>query len=114
MNLPELYNRVTAKRPEVGASVVYSHIIDVRDGGPPIWGWFWEVSDGMGVHVHHSIAAALILARWVEALPDWSHLMVRGRFPSNRGWTIYPSSQELDYYSTPIEALAAFYLGENT
>jgi len=48
----------------------------------------------------------------VEGLPDGSHLMVRGNIPSERRWTVYPSFPELDYYPTPLEAIAAFYLGE--
>lgn len=113
MNLHDLYARVTAKRPELAVEADDGPWTLAHDGTE--WDWLchsiddvlWRCED-----VSDSTAAALILARWVEALPDGSHLMVRGRVPSNRGWTIYPSSQELDYYTTPIEALAAFYLGD--
>lgn len=106
MNLPDLYNRVTAKRPELA----------VKDLTPPIPGvrsylllpnFLADDTDG------DSISAALILAKWVEALPDGSNLMVRGNIPSDRRWTVYPSFPELDYYHTPLEALAAFYLGDS-
>jgi len=113
MNLPDLYARVCAVRPELA--------VDADDGPWTLahsgteWDWLcnsidddvWRCEDLSDSH-----AAALILARWVEALPDGSHLMVCGSVTSNRGWTIYPSIRELDYYPTPIEALAAFYLGE--
>jgi len=101
MNLPDLYARVVAKRPELAVDG-----LNRPDPGKEPWLLDFLL-------VTPSLAAALILAKWVEALPDGSHLMVRGNIPSERRWTVYPSFPELDYYPTPLEALAAFYLGDS-
>jgi len=101
MNLPDLYARVVAKRPELAVDG-----LNRPDPGKEPWLLDFLL-------VTPSLAAALILAKWVEALPDGSHLMVRGNIPSERRWTVYPSFPELDYYPTPLEAIAAFYLGDS-
>jgi len=100
-DLPTLYAAVCAKRPELAVP----NVMRLDD--------YWMLLDGNSQwELYESQAAALILAKWVEALPDGSHLMVRGNIPSERRWTVYPSFPELDYYPTPLEAIAAFYLGE--
>lgn len=114
MNLPELYARVIAKRPELA----------VKDLTPPIPGVrsYWLLPNFLADDTDgNSIAAALILARWVEALPHYTWLGHDGD-PIN-GWKVR-GVQDGDNYEliivmidakpTPLEAIAAFYLGENT
>lgn len=103
MNLPETYAAVCAKRPELAVDELF-------------YDECWEVSGNgcLCLVVKTETAAALILARWVEALPDGMHLVVRGSFSYERRWTVYPSFPELDYYSTPLEALAAYWLEGTT
>jgi len=112
MNLPDLYARVCAVRPELAVMWLGTSTNMWVEDHPPITVWTYGPTPASRRLMLDGHAAALILARWVEALPDGSHLMVCGSVTSNRGWTIYPSIRELDYYPTPIEALAAFYLGE--
>lgn len=103
MNLPDLYNRVVAKRPELAVPNV-THKAD--------W-WYGKVC-GLSPH----IAAALILARWVEALPEghWlAHVPPSSAIPG--GWRVWQSTKNgynvAPLRSTILEALAAFYLGDS-
>ena len=103
MNIPDLYARVVAKRPELG-------FVYLRHDGA-CW------TTGKTIYCD-STAAALILALWVEALPGAAWL---GRTTTPvHGWRVCyrndrseTTSYDLVRFS-PIEALAAFYLGETT
>jgi hypothetical protein len=106
-NLPDLYSRVTAKRPDLAVnrrvfgdmSLEYQH----QHGG-----WCF-VTDNVRVsqYLDDTTAASLILAKWVEALPMYHALC-----HNYGGWEVC----ELGFYSdhnrtcTPLEALAAFWL----
>jgi len=121
MNLPSLYARVCAKRPDLAVNA---------DDGPwtlahagTEWDWLchsidddvWRCEDLRDTH-----AAALILARWVEALPEYHVLANIGKItPRDVNWLVYEMGTGGDYTDpgrdcsdTPIEALAAFYLVE--
>lgn len=132
-NLPDLYSRVCAKSPEL--AVTY---LDVRPEiacfvsgkeTPSMWrlihGWHddgeWRFeTHELGTTWHsldypESHAAAMILARWLEALPVG--VMLRRRINNARHvWTVqgFPSSSDCFDGTTPIEALAAFYLGQES
>ena len=116
MNLPALYAAVCAKRPELAASVLYQTVIDAHDEKPAVCGWFWHPASDVGFHVHADLAAALILARWVEALPCGVCLVhgfgtgsaVQWWIRLDEGTCCTPVSR------TPLEALAAYYLEETT
>ena len=101
-NLPDLYYRVCAKRPEL--AVTYLR----HDGA--CW------TTGKTVYCD-STAAAMILARWVEALPV-HHVIAQ---VLENKWEVYELGiggdyqfSGRDYTATPIEALAAFYLGQES
>jgi len=114
MNLHDLYARVCAKRPDLA--------VDADDGPWTLahagteWDWLchsidddvWRCDDLSDTH-----AAALILARWVEALPESSML-----YRDKDLWRVVqmrlPFSKNCDgpFAASPIEALAAFYLGD--
>jgi len=105
-DLPDLYARVIAKRPELAVPHLSYRIWpgDQNDGR-----WLaldaWECES----EVPDAHAAALILARWVEALPE-GHDLSR-----NDGWEVCPLDMGGDPMRTkthpsPIEALAAFYV----
>ena len=98
MNLPETYAAVCAKRPELAVDTLQHYM--------RAW---WYHGDAEG----HDIAAALILARWVEALPSCVCLqrsLDGWRCSSIASCGMMPSVR----HSTPLEALAAYYLGEAT
>jgi hypothetical protein len=106
-NLPDLYARVTAKRPELAVMELTRGCVN------------WCIDDGNLTYfdVLDETAAALILARWVEALPEMAWLGHCGQ--PHVGWRVnyrkpaatYP---ETVWFSpvedTPLEALAAFWL----
>ena len=98
MNLPDIYARVCAARPELAVKTLNHYV--------RTW---WYRGDAEG----NDTAAALILARWVEALPH-----NRGIHHGDRGWSISRCDDDGRWNceciaSTPIESLAAFYLGES-
>ncbi len=109
-NLPDLYARVVAKRPELAASLAYQTIFDAEDDKPAMCGWFWYQSEGMGLHVRADLAAALILAKWVEALPVGKELYHAENYDNGepRWWVGATASEH-----TPLEALAAFWMEYN-
>ena len=97
-DLPDLYARVCAKRPELG-------FVYLRHDGA-CW------TTGKTVYCD-STAAALILARWVDALPI--HVSMQRTF--NKEWCVssWCGEDEFEHFGpTPIEALAAFYLGQES
>lgn len=103
-DLPTLYAAVCAKRPELA---VPSLTVDTN---PPGWSL---CGSWCGEH----FAAALILSRWVEALPtrcSLHHLEADHARPEE--WQVRNLNQSewlrIPYAPTPLEALAAFYLGE--
>lgn len=110
MNLPSLYARVVAKRPELA----------VKDLTPPIPGVrsYWLLPNFLADDTDgDSIAAALILAKWVEALPvgHWiDHAPANNPLPEGwRVWRTISSGYDVaPLRRTPLEALAAFYLGD--
>jgi len=106
MNLHDLYARVCAVRPELAVSMLYYEV---------------DVWRHVGLAVSPQHAAALILARWVEALPAWFKLSKQDNSDDERAingvlWWVEDSihGRREAYEKTPIEALAAFYLEETT
>ena len=116
-NLPSLYARVVAKRPDLAVEgLAYE----------ACWcgcGERWHLNDDG--HVEYPKIKRVedsILARWVEALPEEAWL---GR-PTTpvHGWRVcYRNKRAETTYDlvcfspieqSPIEALAAFYLGQET
>lgn len=93
-DLPALYAAVCAKRPELAVPML---TIDVN---PPGWSL---CGSWCGEH----FAAALILARWVEALPVGKGVYHAETYDSGepRWWVFGNASMP-----TPLEALAAYYL----
>jgi hypothetical protein len=97
-NLPDLYSRVVAKRPELAVDeLVYDDC--------------WEVTGNgcLCVVVKTETAAALILAKWVEALPKHNGLM-RGMDDPEGNPTWYVGGVVVICKPNPLEALAAFWL----
>ena len=104
MNLAETYAAVCAKRPDLAV-----------EGLRRLVGYWYR---GSMCEVENT-AASLILARWVEALPQYTWLGHDGD-PLN-GWKVRGLSDGdnyeiiivmIDAKPTPLEALAAYYLGE--
>ena len=107
-NLPDLYARVVAKRPELAVEGLERY--GTHDMPVDVWLHF-------GTLAEDSTAAALILARWVEALPV-HHVLAQ---VLENKWEVYELGiggdyqfSGRDYTATPIEALAAFYLGQES
>lgn len=99
MNIPDLYARVCAVRPELAVPMLKI------DTSPPGWSL---CGSWCGEH----FTAALILARWVEALPELICIHKRSYgWVVGRGGSAHSCPPPL-IAPTPIEALAAFYLGE--
>ncbi len=115
-NLPDLYSRVVAKRPELAASLAYQTIFDAEDDKPAMCGWFWYQSEGIGLHVRADLAASLILAKWVEALPEGMCLS-KSKTPGGGVSWLVAMDMDDTFRSligpTPLEALAAFWLEYN-
>lgn len=133
MNLPDLYNRVTAKRPELAVHTSCpdpNHFtwlpceLQHNHNGDGLWR-LHEVDHEHGAAYAmfdpypEEFAAALILARWVEALPAWFKLSKQDNSEDPRSiggvmWWVEDCLQARyeAYEPTPLEALAAFYLGE--
>lgn len=115
MNLPETYARVCAVRPGLAVAILeydpdFASTQENR-------GWSIGTSRNFRTEVYTEVAAALILARWVEALPNEFSLYRR----ADGLWEIEgPSSATVEVWithaisPTPLEALAAFYLKETT
>lgn len=113
MNLPDLYNRVNAKRPDLAVPCLEHK---------PCWcgcGPRWILSRHLGStdYLEDVDAAALILARWVEALPVNHHLSYDMNDGKQRVWRVFRLREASSRFeacpdrTTPLEALAAFYLG---
>ena len=121
-NLPSLYARVVAKRPDLAVKWLGRSTNTWADDHPPITVWIYGPSPATSRAMLDDHAAALILARWVEALPEEAWL---GR-PTTpvHGWRVcYRNKRAETTYDlvcfspieqSPIEALAAFYLGQET
>lgn len=113
-DLPTMYAAVCAKRPELAVvfdrgegctqRLVYVH------GGWQLETYYGEERQCIDF-VLEETAAALILARWVEALPqhhELNHLVDR----ETARWCVSGIHSNCAVRDTPIAALAAFYLGE--
>ena len=100
MNLPYLYARVVAKRPELAVDG-----LNRPDPGKEPWLLDFLL-------VTPSLAAALILAKWVEALPC-GVCLVHG-FGTGSAVKWWPRLDDgtccTPMSRTPLEALAAFWL----
>lgn len=108
MNLPETYAAVCAKRPELAVESIGAPGVRMYYDAES-FGWYWD--DPAPKHIGDRFAAALILARWVEALPSCVCLqrsLDGWRCSSIASCGMMPSVR----HSTPLEALAAYYLGE--
>jgi hypothetical protein len=98
-NLPDLYARVVSKRPELAVKE-----LEYRVG-------YWQLDDNdyNSFLIDPHTAAALILAKWVEALPKHNGLM-RGMDDPEGNPTWYVGGVVVICKPNPIEALAAFWL----
>ena len=110
-NLPSLYARVVAVRPDLAVPHLEHK---------PCWcgcGPRWILSRHLSsTHYPEDVdVAALILARWVEGLPEGMCLARVQMTHSGEAWIV---AQDMNDDTSafigpnPIEALAAFYLGE--
>ena len=111
-DLPTLYAAVCAKRPELAVMSIGATGVRMYYDAEYL-GWYWD--DPAPKHIGDRFAAALILARWVEALPVGFLLYQRTPGVWECDWindiwddTIPPKN----IGPTPLAALAAFYLGE--
>lgn len=106
-NLPDLYARVVAKRPELAVP----NLKPIWDGRTP--GWRHDIYDRMMT----KDAAALILAKWVEALPVSKALRHHAAYKDiPEEWSVAGLSlfcKGVHTGPTPIEALAAFWMEYN-
>lgn len=123
-NLPDLYARVVAKRPKlaVPSEPESRWTLAVIPDGPGSGEWDWRRHESDRFvwalePVSPYTAAALILARWVEALPV-HHVLAQ---VLENKWEVYELGiggdyqfSGRDYTATPLEALAAFYLGQES
>jgi hypothetical protein len=103
-NLPDLYSRVVAKRPELAVPhLAYDPVPHWRDTVPRGWCFHGDYA----YPESDETAAALILAKWVEALPE--HVALER---VNDTWWVYHIARERGRRvgPTPLEALAAFWL----
>ena len=105
MNLPALYAAVCAKRPELAVDGLTHKDCSCRVCGPR---WTLTAPGSIG-YPNDVIVSALILARWVEALPEWCDVtrVNNDTASGEQRW-----SAGLSEGPTPLEALAAYYLGE--
>lgn len=108
-NLPDLYSRVVAKRPELAVMSIGAPGVRMYYDAEYL-GWYWD--DPAPKHIGDRFAAALILAKWVEALPCGVCLVhgfgtgsaVQWWLRLDEGTCCTPVSR------TPLEALAAYWL----
>ena len=117
MNLPETYAAVCAKRPELAVAWLGRSTNIWVDDHPPITVWIYGPTPATSRAMLDGHAAALILARWVEALPVYRVLaqMLHDK------WQVFEMGIGGDYtgngadlHPTPLEALAAYWLEETT
>ena len=108
-DLPELYNSVTTKRPDLWVKSM--GIVPVKlYYSETCFGWYWDDDSLQHLrHVNHRVASALILARWVDALPD-KHALTKLVSDSWAVWTFSTQPTVEGIRPTPLEALAAYYL----
>lgn len=119
-NLPAAYAELIAKRPElkVGGGVTLDYFDDDADRSEPYW---FLSDDGFEaeIPVNSPIAAALITAKLLEALPRF-HGLVNGRYREGKGWYVKDDNENTIYANTrdrygpksdtPIQALIAYHL----
>ena len=122
-NLPSLYARVVAKRPDLAVKIDRGEGCEQRiERGWDAWQYNTYYGDDRQIvnFTSDEIAAALILARWVEALPVNHHLSYDMNDDEQKVWRVFKLHEASGRFeagpdrNTPIEALAAFYLGETT
>jgi len=107
VNLPSLYARVVAKRPELAVENIGRRGSILRMSAD-VWLHF-------GVFAEEETIASLILAKWVEALPvgHWLHHAHRPDL-AQPCWRVCITTETQWIYGTfeptPIEALAAFWM----
>lgn len=89
-----LVARVVAVRPDAAVpSLVYER-------------FFWTHGDATGA-IHDRVAEALILAHWLNLLPDGWMLL------HHVGWAITKGpSWCVEWFPTPLEALAAYLIAQ--
>lgn len=109
MNLPALYAAVCAKRPELAVHALHHCKGRKKE--------YWVF---LGMWIHERPAATMIFDRWFKDLPAGRRLYMNdgdmGGMPGPRRW-IVEDHYEGSYWGlhdTPLEALAAYYLGEAT
>jgi hypothetical protein len=103
-NLPDLYSRVVAKRPELAVERLRTLEVLIPKSTQTVSWWYCWRGVGSGT------AAALILAKWVEALPVGKELYHAENYDNGEPrWWVGATASE----PTPLEALAAFWLEYN-
>ena len=114
-NLPSLYARVVAVRPDLAVKWLGRSTNTWADDHPPITVWIYGPSPATSRAMLDDHAAALILARWVEGLPEGFCITKTKMGDGGIAWIVAKDMDDLFApfcADTPIEALAAFYLGE--
>ncbi len=104
-NLPDLYARVVAKRPELAVEgLTYESCFCGKCG----LRWHLREDWCLSYPKDHRVSE-MILARWVEALPIHAGV-VRGMDQDNHSrWYVDGPRHIYDCCDTPLEALAAFW-----
>ena len=109
-NLPDLYARVVAKRPELAVKwhIDERFVLVHRNDQHFIW-WTYRRDDGVWccTTVDDPDAADKILAKWVKALPVRIALV----HEAATAWGVDGNGMVYPNRPTPLEALAVLWLG---
>jgi len=107
--LPDLYARVVAKRPELAVKNLRTSTIAWEDDHPPITVWIYGWTPKTSDPILDDYAHGIIFAKWAHALPEGHALCCNKK----TAWYVWTTSRfALAASPTPIEALAAFWLGD--
>ncbi len=112
-NLPDLYSRVVAKRPELAVKNLRTSTNVWTEDHPPITVWIYGWTPKTSDAILDDYAYGLILAKWVEALPEGMCLARVRMTHSGEAWIV---AQDMNDDTSafigpnPIEALAAFWV----
>jgi hypothetical protein len=106
-NLPDLYARVVAKRPELAVKNLRTSTIEWEDDSLPITVWIYGWTPKTSDAILDQYAHGMIFARWAEAMPEGTALCCNKK----AAWYVFTASKyALAARPTPLEALAAFWM----